>query len=81
MTKGYKFIDERDNSIHVVDSVDVYETVTLYYTQGKKYIPEQYVREYDIDDIVNDKEIINLLKKRDIERLETSFLNILNRKF
>ena len=81
MTKGYKFIDERDNSIHVVDSVDVYETVTLYYTQGKKYIPEQYVREYDIDDIVNDKEIIDLLKKRDIERLETSFLNILNRKF
>jgi len=81
MTKGYKFIDERDNSIHVVDSVDVYETVTLYYTQGKKYIPEQYVREYGIDDIVNDKEIIDLLKKRDIERLETSFLNILNRKF
>jgi len=81
MTKGYKFIDERDNSIHVVDSVDVYETVTLYYTQGKKYIPEQYVREYDIDDIVNDKEITDLLKKREIERLETSFLNILNRKF
>jgi len=81
MTKGYKFIDERDNSIHVVDSVDVYETVTLYYTQGKKYIPEQYVREYGIDDIVNDKEITDLLKKREIERLETSFLNILNRKF
>jgi len=81
MTKGYKFIDERDNSIHVVDSVDVYETVTLYYTKGKKYIPEQYVREYDIDDIVNDKEITDLLKKREIERLETSFLNIINRKF
>ena len=43
MEKGDKIKDIRDNSIHIVESVDVYDEVTLIYTEGKKYIPIESV--------------------------------------
>lgn len=44
MEKGDKIKDIRDNSIHIVESVDVYDEVTLIYTEGKKYIPVDKVK-------------------------------------
>ena len=43
MEIGDKIKDIRDNSIHIVESVDVYDEVTLIYTEGKKYIPIESV--------------------------------------
>lgn len=44
MNKGDKIVDIRDNSIHIVECVDVYDTVTLVFTEGKKYIPLESVK-------------------------------------
>ena len=44
MEKGDKIIDNRDNSIHIVNCVDIYETVTLVFTESKKYIPIESVK-------------------------------------
>jgi len=50
MEKGGKIKDIRDNSIHVVNCVDVYDTVTLVFTEDKKYIPIDFVGEVDMYD-------------------------------
>ena len=47
MNKGNKFIDKRNNRTHTIDSVDVYENVTLIFTENKEYIPIQFVRVLD----------------------------------
>ena len=59
MNKGDKIIDVRDNSVHIVECVDVYDTVTLVFTEGKKYIP--------INQSININEIADALKKIQIE--------------
>jgi len=51
MIKGDKIVDVRDNSVHIVECVDVYDTVTLVFTEGKKYIPE--------DNVISFNQIIN----------------------
>ena len=38
MKKGDIIIDKRDNREHIVECVDVYDEVTLVFTEGKKYI-------------------------------------------
>lgn len=59
MKKGDNIIDVRDNSVHIVECVDVYDTVTLVFTEGKKYIP--------INQSININEIADELKKIQIE--------------
>lgn len=44
MVKGDKIVDLRDNSVHIIDSIDVYDTVTLVFTEGKQYIPINHVK-------------------------------------
>lgn len=44
MKKGDKIIDVRDNTEHIVECVDVYDEVTLVFTEGKKYIPIESIR-------------------------------------
>ena len=44
MKKGDKIIDIRDNTEHVVECVDVYDEVTLVFTESKKYIPIESIR-------------------------------------
>lgn len=44
MKKGDKIIDVRDNTEHVVECVDVYDEVTLVFTESKKYIPIESIR-------------------------------------
>ena len=58
MEKGDKIKDIRDNSIHIVESVDVYDEVTLIYTEGKKYIPMDKVKEITLTE-----EIVETLNK------------------
>jgi len=54
MNKGDKIIDVRDNSVHIVECVDVYDTVTLVFTEGKKYIPIECTEEVNEFDIVKE---------------------------
>lgn len=58
MEKGDKIKDIRDNSIHIVESVDVYDEVTLIYTEGKKYIPMDKVK-----NITLTEEIVEVLNE------------------
>lgn len=62
MNKGDKIIDVRDNSVHIVECVDVYDTVTLVFTEGRNYIPTEFVKVIP-DIIINIKErFMNLIK-------------------
>lgn len=86
MEKGTKIIDIRDGKQYVVESVDHYETVTLVYTECKKYIPETNVRdlsEYQviIDAVDNSVEYIreNITKK--IEDAWNNAIQSFNKKF
>lgn len=47
MKKGDIIIDKRDNREHIVECVDVYDEGTLVFTEGKKYIPIEFVKEID----------------------------------
>jgi len=62
MKKGDKIIDVRDNTEHIVECVDVYDEVTLVFTEGKKYIPLELTRV--IPEIITNikKRFINLIK-------------------
>lgn len=62
MKKGDNIIDVRDNSVHIVECVDVYDTVTLVFTEGKKYIP--------INQSININEIADELKKVHMEAMK-----------
>ena len=64
MNKGDKIIDVRDNSVHIVECVDVYDTVTLVFTEGKKYIPK--------DSVISLNQIIN----ENAESIKNELVNI-----
>jgi len=78
MIKGDKIVDVRNNSVHTVECIDVYDTVTLVFTEDKKYIPFNDVREFTIKDILLDKDFINIVKEYKKEKLKEKFLKILN---
>jgi len=54
MVKGDKIKDLRDNSVHIVDSIDVYDTITLVFTEGKQYIPMENIRVFTNEEIIKD---------------------------
>jgi len=54
MVKGDKIVDLRDNSVHIIDSIDVYDTVTLVFTEGKQYISMENIRVFTNEEIVKD---------------------------
>jgi hypothetical protein len=78
MIKGNKIVDVRDNSVHIVECVDVYDTVTLVFTEGKKYIPFNEVREFTMDDVMLDENFVNTIKEDKKESLKEECLKILN---
>jgi len=78
MNKGDKIIDVRDNSVHIVECVDVYDTVTLVFTEGKKYIPFNEVREFTMDDVLLDEDFINFIKEDRKEKLREECLKVFN---
>jgi hypothetical protein len=62
MKNGDKIIDVRDNTKHIVECVDVYDEVTLVFTEDRKYIPLELTRV--IPEIITNikKRFINLIK-------------------
>lgn len=80
MKKGDKLVDKRDNTIHIVECVDVYETVTLVFTEEKKYIPLENLREFTMEDVMLDKDFVDMIKEREKQRLREECLKILNSK-
>lgn len=81
MIKGDKIVDVRDNSVHIVECVDVYDTVTLVFTEEKKYIPVENLREFTMEDVMLDKDFVDMIKEREKQRLREECLKILNTKF
>lgn len=68
MIKGNSILDKRDNTLHVVECVDVYDEVTLVFTEGKKYIPID--KTTNITDVV-DREASTIAEELKRFRLET----------
>jgi len=62
MKKGDKIIDVRDNTEHIVECVDVYDEVTLVFTEDRKYIPLELTRVIPEIIINIKKRFINLIK-------------------
>lgn len=48
MVKGDKIIDLKNNSVHIIESIDDYESITLVFTDDKKYIPISNVMEFNL---------------------------------
>ena len=90
MEKGDKIKDIRDNSIHIVESVDVYDEITLIYTEGKKYIPmdkvknvtltEEIVEVLNEDTLVVEEFIKNSVISEFEKHLETCLKKLENNK-
>lgn len=86
MIKGDKIVDVRDNSVHIVECVDVYDTVTLVFTEGKKYIPVDSIRDMTLSEQVsmvlnNEPEILSEYVERNvIDKLQSHF-DKCNKKF
>jgi len=85
MEKGDKIIDKRDNSVEIVDSIDVYDTVTLVFTESKKYIPLSEIKEFTnletLKEVLdNNPEIIKdyeeKVTKRVVENFESHLKNV-----
>ena len=79
MKKGDKIIDTRDYSVHIVECVDVYDTVKLVFTEEKKYIPTDFIRDMtlieQIEMALNDNpEILNgYIERNIISNIEADF--------
>ena len=79
MKKGDNIIGVRDNSVHIVECVDVYDTVTLVFTEEKKYIPTDFIRDMtlieQIEMALNDNpEILNgYIERNIISNIEADF--------
>lgn len=78
MNKGDKIVDVRDNTVHIVESVDVYDTVTLVFTESKKYIPFNHIRDFTVSDVLLDEEFVNLIKEERVKKLKEECLKVLN---
>ena len=81
MEKGDKIIDKRDNTIHIVECVDVYDEVTLVFTESKKYIPVENLREFTMEDMMLDKKLVDMIKEKEKQRLIDGCLKVLNTNF
>lgn len=81
MEKGDKIIDKRDNTIHIVECVDVYDEVTLVFTESKKYIPVENLREFTMEDMMLDKKLVDMIKEKEKQRLIDECLKVLNTNF
>lgn len=66
MKKGDKIIDTRDYSVHIVECVDVYDTVTLVFTEGKKYIPIN--QSININEMADELKRIHMEVRKELER-------------
>ena len=71
MKKGDKIIDTRDYSVHIVECVDVYDTVKLVFTEEKKYIPTDFIRDMTLSEqiemsLIDNPEILNGYIERNI---------------
>ena len=93
MVKGDKIVDLRDSSIHIIETIDKYESITLVFTVGKKYIPISEVMKLDVyvaalaykssDIIVEEIRRIRNEVKREFrkQRRKDSFLNFFKKLF
>jgi ASC-1-like (ASCH) protein len=66
MKKGDKIIDVRDNTEHIVECVDVYDEVTLVFTEGKKYIPIN--QSININQIADELKRVQMIARKEIEQ-------------
>jgi hypothetical protein len=56
-----KIIDVRTNTIHVVDCVDHYDSVSLVFTKNKKYIPIEFTKKYVNNSIKTEDKVLDLM--------------------
>jgi len=66
MKKGDKIIDVRDNTEHIVECVDVYDEVTLVFTEGKKYIPIN--QSININEMADELKRVQMIARKEIEQ-------------
>jgi len=79
MKKGDKIIDTRDYSVHIVECVDVYDTVKLVFTEEKKYIPTDFIRDMTLSEqiemsLIDNPEILNgYIERNIISKIQAHF--------